>query len=82
MLTRKPRSPQKLELIANDLNQAHKDRKPVEIFVANLDEFSVEQLVSSTRCLINTVGPFIKYGTLVIEACAVYGTHYVDCTGM
>jgi short subunit dehydrogenase-like uncharacterized protein len=53
----------------------------LEIFIADLTEFSIERLVSSTRCLISTVGPYIKYGTPVLEACAVYGTHYVDCTG-
>jgi short subunit dehydrogenase-like uncharacterized protein len=31
--------------------------------------------------LISTVGPFIRYGTAVVEACAVNGTHYVDSTG-
>lgn len=53
----------------------------VGIFVADLKEDAVEQLAASTRCLISTVGPYIKYGTPVLEACAVYGTHYVDCTG-
>jgi len=52
-----------------------------EIYIADLSEFSVERLASCTRLLISTVGPFIKYGTPVLEACAVYGTHYVDCTG-
>jgi len=53
----------------------------LETFIADLTEFSIERLVSSTRCLISVVGPYIKYGTPVLEACAVYGTHYVDCTG-
>lgn len=52
-----------------------------EIYIADLSEFSIERLASCTRLLISTVGPFIKYGTPVLEACAVYGTHYVDCTG-
>jgi len=52
-----------------------------EIYIADLSESSVERLASCTRLLISTVGPYIKYGTPVLEACAVYGTHYVDCTG-
>ncbi|CCX05117.1 hypothetical protein FPQ18DRAFT_263131 [Pyronema domesticum] len=75
------RSPQKLELLAQDYNRRFPDRTPVQTFIADLTEFSLEQLASSTRLLISTVGPYIKYGTGVIEACAVYGTHYVDCTG-
>ncbi|KAI5776650.1 hypothetical protein EDC01DRAFT_624956 [Geopyxis carbonaria] len=75
------RSPQKLELLAHEYNRLHPDRKPVEIFISDLSEFSVEKLAGATRLLISTVGPFIKYGTPVIEACAVYGTHYVDSTG-
>jgi short subunit dehydrogenase-like uncharacterized protein len=29
----------------------------------------------------NTVGPFIKFGHTVVEACANAGTHYLDTTG-
>ena len=49
--------------------------------MADLSEAAVERLAAATRCLISTVGPYMKYGTPVFEACAVYGTHYVDCTG-
>ncbi|KAA8908864.1 Saccharopine dehydrogenase-domain-containing protein [Sphaerosporella brunnea] len=75
------RSPQKLELLAYEYNRLYPDRVPVEIFVADLSETAIERLAASTRLLISTVGPYIKYGTQVLEACAVYGTHYVDCTG-
>ena len=38
-------------------------------------------LVRDTRTVITTAGPFEKYGSPVVEACAKYGTHYVDITG-
>jgi short subunit dehydrogenase-like uncharacterized protein len=31
--------------------------------------------------VISTVGPFIKYGTPLVEACIRQETHYVDTTG-
>ncbi|KAF8248242.1 hypothetical protein K440DRAFT_583674 [Wilcoxina mikolae CBS 423.85] len=75
------RSPQKLELLASEYNRIYTDRIPVDIYVTDLSEYSLEKLAVSTRLLISTVGPYIKYGSPVLEACAVYGTHYVDCTG-
>lgn len=42
---------------------------------------ALEWLAACTRCLISTVGPYIKYGTAVVAACARNGTHYVDSTG-
>lgn len=44
------------------------------------NEDGVEKLARVTRCLISTVGPFLKYGQLVLEACSLNGTHYVDST--
>ncbi|PWW79541.1 hypothetical protein C7212DRAFT_310474 [Tuber magnatum] len=75
------RSPHKLELLAADLDRRFPDRVPVGIFIADLDEDALEKMARATRCLISTVGPFIRYGTAVVEACAVNGTHYVDSTG-
>lgn len=51
------------------------------IFIADLDEDALDKMAKATRCLISTVGPFIRYGTAVVEACAINGTHYVDSTG-
>lgn len=44
------------------------------------NEDAVEKLARVTRCLISTVGPFLKYGQPVLEACSLNGTHYVDST--
>lgn len=51
------------------------------IFIANIEnEDTIDTLARVTRVLISTVGPFLKYGTPVLEACALNGTHYVDST--
>jgi len=38
-------------------------------------------VVVQTRCVISTVGPFVRYGTPLVAACAQNGTHYCDITG-
>jgi short subunit dehydrogenase-like uncharacterized protein len=45
------------------------------------DPASLERLARSTRVLITTVGPYIKYGEPVVAACAAAGTDYLDLTG-
>ncbi|KAL7269207.1 hypothetical protein RUND412_008139 [Rhizina undulata] len=75
------RSPQKLEAHAFEYNRLHPDRVPVGVFVSDIDDDSADRLAKAARLVITTVGPFAKYGTSIIEACAVNGTHYVDCTG-
>lgn len=42
---------------------------------------SVAQMVSQTRVLLTTAGPFALYGEPVIAACARAGVDYVDITG-
>lgn len=45
------------------------------------DKHQVEEAVKSTRVIINTVGPYWKWGTPVVAACVRNGVHYVDLTG-
>lgn len=45
------------------------------------DAVAVDALVRRTRVVLTTVGPYAKYGTAMIAACAAAGTHYVDITG-
>lgn len=53
----------------------------VDTVFSDLAEPALEELSACTRCLISTVGPYIKYGSAVVAACARNGTHYVDSTG-
>ena len=45
------------------------------------DQAAVDAVVRRTRVLLTTAGPFSRYGTPVVDACARFGTHYVDITG-
>lgn len=42
---------------------------------------SVDAIVSRTRVVLSTAGPFALYGTPVVDACVRFGAHYVDITG-
>ena len=45
------------------------------------DQAAVDAVVSRTRVVLNTAGPFALYGTPVVDACVRFGAHYVDITG-
>jgi short subunit dehydrogenase-like uncharacterized protein len=54
----------------------------VDILVADSqDSSAIDSIVSQTRVLLNTAGPFALYGDAIVDACVRYGTHYVDITG-
>ena len=40
-----------------------------------------EALAAATRVVLTTVGPYLRYGLPLVEACAAAGTDYVDLTG-
>jgi short subunit dehydrogenase-like uncharacterized protein len=45
------------------------------------DPESLRSVAESTRVVISTVGPYIRYGEPLVAACASAGTDYVDLTG-
>jgi short subunit dehydrogenase-like uncharacterized protein len=45
------------------------------------DRDAVTALARSTRVVATTVGPYLKYGKPLVEACAAAGTDYADLTG-
>ena len=45
------------------------------------DEAFVAELARRTRVVCTTVGPYAKYGSKLVAACARGGTHYCDLTG-
>ena len=45
------------------------------------DEQSLVNMVEQTAVVLSTVGPYAKYGSLLVAACATTGTHYCDLTG-
>jgi len=66
--------------VAKELNDSS-ILKVKSIIVDTSDRSTLPSLVSDTRVVMTTAGPFIKYGSNVVEFCARYGTHYVDITG-
>jgi short subunit dehydrogenase-like uncharacterized protein len=54
----------------------------VPILDADVDDgASLRRLAASTRVLVTTVGPYLRYGAPVVAACAAAGTDYLDLTG-
>ena len=52
------------------------------ILIANSDDQdSIDQLVQKGRVILTAVGPYARYGSGLVQACAKYGTHYCDLTG-
>jgi short subunit dehydrogenase-like uncharacterized protein len=54
----------------------------VEIVLADVDApETLRALAASTRIVVTTVGPYIRYGEPLVAACAEAGTDYLDLTG-
>ncbi len=45
------------------------------------DEAFLSELATRTAVVCTTVGPYAKYGSRLVEACAKNGTSYCDLTG-
>ncbi|WP_375423824.1 saccharopine dehydrogenase family protein [uncultured Friedmanniella sp.] len=45
------------------------------------DEAAAADLAASTRVVVTTVGPYLRYGMALVSACADAGTAYADLTG-
>lgn len=72
------RSTSKLSTLLDDIKILNPDRLHPGIEVASLTTEDLNALVRKTQVLISTVGPYYRYSTLVVEACAKNGTHYLD----
>ena len=75
------RNASKLEQTAADIAKRHPDRKAPSTEVVQHESEPLCQLASKTTVLITTIGPYVKYGEVVVKACAEAGTGYIDCTG-
>ncbi len=54
----------------------------VDLLIADSqDQQAVDKIVSQTRVLLTTAGPFSLYGNALVDACVRFKTHYVDITG-
>ena len=52
-----------------------------EVVEVKHDVESLADLMDGAKVMCNTVGPFIKYGSVVVEAALKAGCHYLDSTG-
>lgn len=52
------------------------------VIVADVtDPASLAAMAASARVVLSTVGPYLRHGLPVVEACARAGSHYADLTG-
>jgi short subunit dehydrogenase-like uncharacterized protein len=71
----------KLEQVRdNYLPQNQREHLPI-LIADSSDPASLARLVARTRVVCTTVGPYSKYGTPLVAACAEAGTDYCDLTG-
>ena len=70
------RNRQKLEAVRDEVGVT------VDLLVADSqDQQAIDAIVSQTRVLLTTAGPFALYGNALVDACVRFKTHYVDITG-
>jgi short subunit dehydrogenase-like uncharacterized protein len=73
------RSPERLERLRTTLPGAAREWPLVVVDVS--DEQAVADLARSTTVVATTVGPYLRHGLPLVQACARAGTHYADLTG-
>jgi len=75
------RNREKLQSVRHDcVPAAQRDSLPILIADSG-DAGSLADLVRRTSVICTTVGPYARYGTPLVAACAAAGTHYCDLTG-
>ncbi len=74
------RNQRKLESVRAGLSLPDPQQLPI-LLADSQDEASLAELVTQTRVICTTVGPYAHYGTPLVAACAESGTHYCDLTG-
>ncbi|MCG8588208.1 MAG: saccharopine dehydrogenase NADP-binding domain-containing protein [Proteobacteria bacterium] len=77
------RNREKLERTRDELSaETGIDAGALPLFVGNGDDdASMAELAESARVVCTTVGPYARYGSGLVAACARAGTHYCDLTG-
>jgi short subunit dehydrogenase-like uncharacterized protein len=73
------RSTARLEAVRARLGAEH---STLPLLAADVtDHASLRQLAASTRVVATTVGPYVRFGEPLVEACADAGSDYVDLCG-
>ena len=75
------RSLEKLEEVRGDiLPKGQRDTLPLVVADSN-DIDSLTEMVTRASVICSTVGPYARFGTPLVAACAAEGTDYCDLTG-
>jgi short subunit dehydrogenase-like uncharacterized protein len=54
----------------------------IPLFIVDVeDKVSLDAMASACKVVLNTAGPYAKYGSNVVESCARLGTDHVDLNG-
>jgi len=73
------RSAEKLAAVRESLGSS---AKALPLIVADsLDRDAMRDLARRTRVVLTTVGPYARFGSELVGACATNGTHYCDLAG-
>ncbi len=72
------RSQEKLESVRDEMNLPADT--PLVVADVNNQE-SIDSMVSNTKAVLTTVGPYQLYGSQLVASCAKLGTDYVDLCG-
>jgi len=76
------RSLNKLEAVRSHLAALNPACAAMPLLVADADDASaLADIARSSKVIVTTVGPYLKYGEPLVKACAEAGTHYCDLTG-
>lgn len=76
------RNRDKLEGVRAQLAQIDPGCAELDLLLADSsDEVALHAVAKSTKVIITTVGPYLRYGGPLVAACAAAGTDYVDLTG-
>jgi short subunit dehydrogenase-like uncharacterized protein len=73
------RNQAKLESVRSELGTSASN---LPLIVSDsFDSEAMQRLAGQTKVVLSTVGPYAKYGSLLVEACVANGTHYCDLAG-
>jgi short subunit dehydrogenase-like uncharacterized protein len=72
----------KLERVREELSAVEPSAKELPLVVGDSqDRAAMEELARRTRVVCTTVGPYGRYGSVLLGVCAEQGTDYCDLTG-
>lgn len=76
------RNKSSLSKIRKSYDYLDKKSKNIPIILADCeDPDSLDLMTSSCSIIVSTVGPYLKYGSYLVESCVKNKTHYCDLTG-